>query len=626
MNSFKLRISATLGVIIFTIISVLLAISYVSFENESVALNKTVLLQKNATVKAELTQKFNSYRNILSGVAASRADITEMGLSNSVIAQLEMLFRTQRKFVEGAYLIDVDGRIYNAQGEKQNFNIKALGRSYYKAIFEQGQQFFVSAPFVSAVTQKDIVVLAYRIDSSVAVITSVYLDSLLEALVARDDMFLYTNNGTILISPYPELIGQDIYTARPLYREFSQNNPELHYTFTLNGEDIDATAFWSHLDVTGWQFVTFIRDSVIEKGAKGQLTTSALTGGICLGIALLILLITVEKLVLKPVGGTPDEIAALMEEMAEGDFRQTLKRTGTESGIYRSVITLSEQLSELIKNSHGISESVSCASEQLNAVMTETKSNALDELAQVEQISTAVDELSSTSQEVSQQAIAAEERAKGARESVSGGKLTLERNISLISSMSESVYQSAGIVDELRQFAIKIGSVIEVINNISEQTNLLALNAAIEAARAGVHGRGFAVVADEVRGLAFKTQQSTVSIQEVIDKLQSHSAQAQENMTQNVELIEQSVQLADSVKASFEQISWAVESISEINTLVASAAQEQFIVTEDISKSTTQAFDLVQNNVTGINETLQASCELRQLAQTQKRELSVFKI
>lgn len=173
---------------------------------------------------------------------------------------------------------------------------------------------------------------------------------------------------------------------------------------------------------------------------------------------------------------------------------------------------------------------------------------------------------------------------------------------------------------------MEIGSVTEVINSISEQTNLLALNAAIEAARAGEHGRGFAVVADEVRSLASKTQASTISIQENIEKLQSQSAKANQNMLRNVELIQESVKLADSVDASFEDISAAVASISELNSMVATAAQEQHSVIEDVSKNTTHAYDLVQQNVAAANQTMQAANELSQLAETQKAELEYFRV
>ncbi|WP_013610362.1 methyl-accepting chemotaxis protein [Vibrio nigripulchritudo] len=626
MNKFKIKISATLGIIIFAIIAILITVSDLAFKNESVELNKQVLKEKNAAIETGLTEKINSYRNVLSGVKVTQEDVSGNRLSNPAITQLEMLHRTKRKFIEGAYIVQFDGSVFDVSGEKLGFNVKELGRAYYRAIFQEGRTFYVSSPFQSAVTDKEIVVMAYKIDHAFFVMTSIYLDSLLEDVALRKDMFLYTEDGTILVAPYTDFLGKNIIDERPLYQQFSEKSPELHYDVVVNGKEQGFTAFWAHMDVTGWEFVTFVNDGAIEEGADAQLVTSIIVGFLSLLLALLVLLMTVNKLVLRPVGGAPDDIAALMEKMATGDFTQKLDRSEGGTGIYRSLVILSDQLSGLIKNTHGISESVSSASQQLNVIMNDTKGNAHDELAQVEQIAAAINELSSTSQEVSGKATVAESEAKAARESVSNGKLTLEKNIGLTSKIDHSITESAAIVNELRQFSIEIDSVIEVINSISEQTNLLALNAAIEAARAGEHGRGFAVVADEVRSLASKTQESTVSIQEIIEKLQSQSERAQENMAENVKLIEESVHLADAVRNSFEDISKAVESISDINTLVATASQEQFNVTEEISRNTTQTFDLVQQNVTGINETLQASAELSRLAETQKNELGFFKM
>ncbi|MDG3085560.1 methyl-accepting chemotaxis protein [Vibrio hannami] len=626
MNRFKVRIAFTLAVIIVAIVVLLVTTSFISFKDESVRLNKSILQGQNSVVIAGLSEKFHGYKNVLSGVNVGSEDLLENSLSPKAIAQLEMLFRTQRDFIEGAYVIDVDGRIFNVKGQLLDFNVKDLGRSYHKAVFNQGLTFYVSQPFTSAVTDKEVVVMAYKLNGQVAVMTSIYLDALLESLSGSKNLFLYSQDGTILVSPYRDLLGENIFDVRPLYSQFNTNRHELSYSAQVGAEEVSFTAFWSYMDLIDWSLVTFIKDETIEESVDNQLLTSLAIGVSSLIVALGVVLFAMERLVLKPVGGTPNDIAALMEKMADGDFSTSLQETGSETGIYRSLIKQSSKLTELIKNSHGISESVSSASQQLTVIMNDTKSNAQDELSQVEQISTAINELSSTSQEVSQQAVSAEEEAKGAMQNVDDGKRTLEENITLTDSISISVNESADIVDELRQFALEIGSVTEVINSISEQTNLLALNAAIEAARAGDHGRGFAVVADEVRSLASKTQESTVSIQEIIEKLQNQSEKAQKNMVHNVELIEQSVQLADGVKASFEDISKAVESISEINTLVATAAQEQFNVTEDISRNTTQAFDLVQQNVAGIDETLQASEELSRLAETQKSELSFFKI
>lgn len=247
-------------------------------------------------------------------------------------------------------------------------------------------------------------------------------------------------------------------------------------------------------------------------------------------------------------------------------------------------------------------------------------------MAQVEEISTAISELSSTSKEVTTNATHAEEEAQSAINNVDIGKQHLENSMSLTRSINDSVQQTASMIEELRANAVNIGEVTNVISSISDQTNLLALNAAIEAARAGEQGRGFAVVADEVRNLAAKTQQSTQHIQEIISKLQSQSEKANNNMIENVTLIQKSVVLAEDVKLSFNDIENSVQAISDINTLVATASQEQYSVTEDIAKNTTRTFDLVNENVSSIHQTQLVSQELAKLAEQQKSEIALFKL
>lgn len=626
MNKFKLKISGTVSIIIIAIVTIIISISYSSFKTESISLSKQILREKNSQIEAVINEKIYGYFDTLSAMQISSSDLGEEALSANAKAQLTTLFQAMKKVSGGTFLFTDDGTIYKYTGTKQPYNIKELSRSYYDALFNKGKDSYVSAPFISASMGKEVIALAYKINDTTAILATVFVNEILKDTVKRKDMFMYNSEGTILVSPYEEFLGKDIFTVRPLYKKFNAESPELHYSAEVDGDEVDFTAFWGEVDSTGWGYSSFIADSVIEQHVSKQLVTSTLIGIVSLIIAMIILIYTINKLVLKPVGGAPEDIALLMENMAAGDLTQNLKETGKETGIYLSLTNLSKQLYELIKNSHGISENVSSASLQLNEIMNNTKANSQSELAQVEQISTAINELSATSQEFSDKATMAEEETRKANNSIEAGKVTLDKNIHLTSDIDSSVTKTATIIEELREFSVEIGSVIEVINTISEQTNLLALNAAIEAARAGEHGRGFAVVADEVRTLASKTQESTVSIQQIIEKLQSQSEKANSNMNQNVDLIRESVTLADHVKSSFEDISNAVASISEINALVATASQEQHSVTEDISKNTTQAFDLVQKNVSAIEETLQASEGLSQLAETQKRELGQFKV
>jgi len=285
-----------------------------------------------------------------------------------------------------------------------------------------------------------------------------------------------------------------------------------------------------------------------------------------------------------------------------------------------------EQLSQLIKELTSSSDNTNSASDNLSQLMTSTADNTQNVLTRVESISTAISELSSTSKEVSSNAVQAEDETRKATENVKHGNKALDKSIVLTQSINNSVQETAGMIEELKNSAVNIGEVTNVISSISEQTNLLALNAAIEAARAGEQGRGFAVVADEVRQLAGKTQESTQNIQEIISKLQEQSEKANNNMIANVASIQESVELSDNVKSSFDDIANSVEVISGINTLVATASQEQYSVTEEIAQSTVTMFDLVSENVGAVDQAQRSASELSSLAEKQNKELSFFKV
>ena len=282
--------------------------------------------------------------------------------------------------------------------------------------------------------------------------------------------------------------------------------------------------------------------------------------------------------------------------------------------IINSFNGMAQNLCSMIGEITGSTAQLAAAAEQLTTITEHTSHGIRQQQAEIDQVATAVNEMVATVQEVARNAEQAAHAAQSADQSAKSGALVATEAMGGIDALVNEVEKSAAVIHELEAESENIGMVLDVIKGIAEQTNLLALNAAIEAARAGEQGRGFAVVADEVRTLASRTQKSTQEIHTMIERLQSGASNAVKVMESARAQGKKGVDQVEKAAESLAEIAGAVATINDMNTQIASAAEEQSAVAEEINRNVVNISQAAVQSANGSAQTASSSEDLARLA------------
>ena len=490
--------------------------------------------------------------------------------------------------------------------------IGMMSVAYYKAAALTSQQVETTRSNMMAMKQHELKAYLQMARSSI----QPFLDrgaSLEEAIPTLKELkygesgyiFGYDSKGIRVVTGHDtDGIGQSYYDLQDqkgnyLIRDLIQNartDTFTTYYFPKLGETTALPKLSYSIFIPEWNlilgtgFYTDDIDAVVaqmnQHSNDALESTLAATATFSLIIAVLVSIfaVAVNRTILNPL----QQFDRSIQSFANGDADLTARMEAFKAPEFAR---LSNNFNAFVANLQNIISSVSQVGVQ---VVSETN-NMSDRAAQVEQlatgqseeteqVATAMTEMTTTALEISSNACQAAESAKEADNNAQEAQQIVNSAASSVAALADEVLKATQVISRLEDDVQNISSSLEVIQGIAEQTNLLALNAAIEAARAGEQGRGFAVVADEVRNLASRTQQSTRDIHQMIQQLKSASDDAVNAMQTSQSRSSDTVNEANAAAEALVKIKQSIDTIMDMNALIATATEEQSIVGQEISE------------------------------------------
>lgn len=496
--------------------------------------------------------------------------------------------------------------IENDDGWEPDANYDPRQRPWFIDAKNEGA-LVVTAPYVDISTKNVIISVGTPVKTNGQFMGAMFYDlelTTLSKLVNQVNLFdagylfLVAADGTTIAHPDSKFHGEKLSSYLPqVTLESSTQQIELNnkpYMVSL-----------THIPSEDW-YLGAVVDETIAYAEVAHLRNNAIIYSIIAVIASIIALTLLIRTLMRPL----DTLNNAINDVAsgKGDLTRRLDtNTDTEfSELAKNFNTFIENLQHQIIESKSISDQI-LSGTQVTAQGAKDSATAIQtQLQELEQLATAMHEMSVTATEVANNAQGAASAAKEADQATVEGSSVVSESTQTINLLSDSIDLAVEEVQVLESATANIETILKVINDIADQTNLLALNAAIEAARAGESGRGFAVVADEVRTLAQRTQESTTEIRSMIEQLQSGASSVANAMHQSKGNAVEAVEKAEFANNALQRIRDAIQHISDMNLQIASAAEEQSLVAEEINNNTVNIKDLSTQVADSANRTNEA--------------------
>ncbi|KAF6692710.1 MULTISPECIES: methyl-accepting chemotaxis protein [Pseudomonas] len=419
-----------------------------------------------------------------------------------------------------------------------------------------------------------------------------------QMLIVEGDGKIISNstrlNSPVVLKNISELTASSAF-ATQVSKALAHRDQGLQRSEFDNG-GVASTFYMRPIEGTPWFLATALPTSLITAQRDDVLGTLAL-----LQIPMVLLLVLLAAYAIRKLVQRMKTLKANIDALSTGDAdltrRITIRAEDELGAIGHSVNRFIVYLQNMIGEVTQATAAMSTGLEQLQQTSAQTNQILVRHASETDQTVTAITEMSSTAETVAQNAAETAAFTQRANEHADRSRVVVGEASSSVGALIGEVASATHTVENMRQDAARITETLEVIGAIAGQTNLLALNAAIEAARAGEQGRGFAVVADEVRALAARTQASTSQINEMLARLTTGVSSSVTAMENTQSSCQSAADATARVNTGLDEMAGSVGHIHSLSTQIATAAEQQSAVTEEINRSMVQIRQMVEDLV-----------------------------
>ncbi|WP_305420506.1 methyl-accepting chemotaxis protein [Photobacterium leiognathi] len=443
--------------------------------------------------------------------------------------------------------------------------------------------------------------------------------------------------GYQIATRFDEMMGTDILSledgngrrfVEELYSVGKQGGGFVDYMWKSSSDPnqlILKTSYADYFHPWGWMIGAGINIKALNKDIQETQWLSFINVAVILVILSLFMVFFIRSIT-QPINKT---VAAMRDlSVGEGDLTQRLKEEGSPE-----LIALAKHFNRFVSSIQTIMHSISDAGSQLtqssrclSQSVLSVDSNLNQQKEDTDQLVGSMSEMLTAVEEIAGRTVDASDFSVEAAKQTEASKAIIQRNIEESQLLALDIGEASKVITQLATDSRNVDTVLEVIRGIAEQTNLLALNAAIEAARAGEAGRGFAVVADEVRTLSQRTQESTVEIQTIIEKLQEGAEKAVGVMNKGAEKAQNASTISASAGEALNLIVEEVHAIQGMNEQISAATEQQSLTVNCINQNVASLNDSSISLSSESSQLSSSSEELNQISEDLMVTIQRFKL